>query len=75
MDKQIRRCIPCQSVRPPTHKEQIQPSELSRGPWQYVEMHLQGPYPNNEYVFVIIDRYSRWPELTVFKSTPNAGKL
>ena len=35
-------------------------------------MDFQGPYPNNEYVFVIIDRYSRWPELTVFRNPPNA---
>ena len=37
-----------------------------------MEMDFKGPYPNNEYVFVIIDRYSRWPELTVFKNPPNA---
>ena len=45
---------------------------LPEGPWQYVEMDFQGPYPNNEYIMVMIDRYSRWPEVSVFKNAPNA---
>ena len=45
VEKQIRQCLPCQSVRPPIHKEPIQPSKLPQGPWQYVEMDFQGPYP------------------------------
>ena len=72
VEKQVKRCLPCQSVRPANHHEPVQPSQLPDGPWQYVEMDFQGPYPNNEYLLVMIDRYSRWPEVSVFKNPPNA---
>ena len=76
MDSQVesktKRCIPCQAVQPATHKEPIKPKELPDGPWQRVEMESsQGPYPNGEYIFVMIDQYSRWPEIKVLKRAPN----
>ena len=36
-------------------------------------MDFQGPYPNGEYIFIMIDRYSRWPEMTWFRNAPNAN--
>ena len=69
VESKVASCIPCQTVQPPCHKEPIKPSEL---PWQYLEMDFQGPYPGGEYMFVVIDRYSRWPEVTVFNKAPNA---
>ncbi|CAB4040783.1 uncharacterized protein K02A2.6-like [Paramuricea clavata] len=39
----------------------------------YVEMDFQGPYPNGEYIFIMIDRYSRWPEMAWFRNAPNAN--
>ncbi|CAB4026070.1 putative protein K02A2.6-like protein [Paramuricea clavata] len=40
---------------------------------QYVEMDFQGPYPNGEYIFIMIDRYSRWSEMAWFRNAPNAN--
>ena len=39
-------------------EQRSEASELPKGPWQFVEMDFQGPYPNGEYTFVMIDRYS-----------------
>ena len=71
-EKQTETCLPCQTVRTPTHQEPIKPSALPEGPWQYVEMDFQGPYPSGEYIFVMIDRYSHWPEMAFFNKAPNA---
>ena len=35
-------------------------------------MDFQGPYPNGEYIFVVIDRYSHWPEIAFFRQPPTA---
>ena len=42
------------------------------GPWQEIEMDFQGPYPLGEYIFVMIDRYTRWPEVEFMRSPPNS---
>ena len=63
VENQIRGCLPCQAVQPAHNNQPIKPLKLPTGPWQYVEMDSQGPYPNGEYIFIMIDRYSRWPEM------------
>ena len=73
VENQIRGCLSCQAIQPAHNNQPIKPSELPTGPWQYVEMDFQGPYPNEEYIFIMIDRYSRWPELAWFRNAPNAN--
>ncbi|XP_028415680.1 uncharacterized protein K02A2.6-like [Dendronephthya gigantea] len=73
VENQVRGCLPCQAVQPANNNQPIKPSELPTGPWQYVEMDFQGPYPNGEYIFIMIDRYSRWPEMAWFRKAPNAN--
>jgi hypothetical protein len=36
-------------------------------------MDFQGPYPQGEYIFVMIDRYTRWPEAKIMGKAPTAG--
>jgi len=65
----IKHCIPCQSS---TAKEQLEPykiSTLPRETWDKVSIDFSGPYSNGEYVLVVIDEYSRYPELEVVCST------
>ena len=73
VESQVRKCLPCQAVQPASNEQPIKPSDLPEGPWQYVEMDFQGPYPNGEYIFIMMDRYSRWPEMAFFRSAPNAN--
>ena len=47
-------------------------SKLPRGPWDKVSVDFSGPYPNGEYLLVVIDEYSRFPEIEIVRST--AGK-
>ena len=65
----VKRCIPCQAS---TAKEQLVPykmSTLPRGPWDKVSIDFSGPYPNGEYILVVIDEYSLFPELEIVRST------
>ena len=72
VEKQVMRCLPCQAVQEIANEQPIKPNELPTGPWQYVEMDFQGPYPTGEYVFAMVDRYTRWPEIEVLRSAPDA---
>ena len=46
-------------------------SKLSalRVPWEILHIDLCGPVPSNEYLLVLIDRHSRYPELEIVRST------
>ena len=55
VENKVRECLPCQAVQPASNEQPIKPSELPSGPWQYVEMDFQGPYPNGDYIFIMID--------------------
>ena len=59
-------------MQPSRHHEPIKASELPKGPWQFVEMDFQGPYLDGKYIFVMIDRYSHWPEIAFFRQPPTA---
>lgn len=72
IEGKIGRCVTCQAVQDKNLTQPIKPHELPEGPWQILEMDFQGPYPNGEYVFVMVDRYSRWPECRVLKRAPDA---
>ena len=42
---------------------------LPSGPWMEVAVNLTGPFPSGEYILVITDEYSRFPEVDVISST------
>ena len=73
MDKQVKdeisHCIPCQATTQGNPPEPLQSREMPKGPWQTLHLDFYGPLPTNEYLFVTIDSYSRYPEVEVVKST------
>ncbi|XP_033126935.1 uncharacterized protein K02A2.6-like, partial [Anneissia japonica] len=44
-------------------------SSMPDGPWQRLHIDFCGPLPTGEYLLVVIDRYSRYPEVEIVKST------
>ncbi|KAJ8034491.1 hypothetical protein HOLleu_21353 [Holothuria leucospilota] len=64
----IRQCHACQVVNKAAQAEPIQPSKLPEGPWEDLAVDLCGPFPSGEYIIVLTDYYSRWPEATVLHS-------
>lgn len=45
------------------------PTELPTAPWQHLAADLLGPLPSGDYVFVVVDYYSRFVEIEFTKST------
>ena len=64
----IAKCIPCQAVGTNT-KEPIGSTEMPERPWDTLHMDFYGPLPSGEYLLVVIDRYSRFPEVEDLRST------
>ena len=73
IERKVKTCLQCQAVQEGPGEQPIKPNELPSGPWQQVEMDFQGPYPAGEYIFVMIDRYTRWPEAKIMGKAPTAG--
>ncbi|CAB4005564.1 uncharacterized protein K02A2.6-like, partial [Paramuricea clavata] len=65
----LERCLPCQAVGKPPPPEPLAMTEMPKGPWEMVHLDFYGPLPTGEYLLVVIDRYSRYPEVEIVRST------
>ena len=64
-------CLACQAVTPSKSSpvEPLQMTPLPRGPWKMLAMDFLGPFPSSDYLLVVIDEHSRFPEVEIVKST------
>ena len=58
-------CYPCQLVGARPSPETIRSTPLPQGPWDEIAIDLCGPLPNGESLLVVIDYFSRWPEVVM----------
>ena len=65
----IRNCIPCQANNATNHPAPLKMNELPPKPWHTVHVDFCGPFPTGEYTLVVIDAYSRFPEVDIVTST------
>ena len=72
IEQKVKKCRQCQAVQDDNLEQPIKPRILPDGPWQQLEMDFQGPYPTGQYIFVVIDRHTRWPEVKILKRAPDA---
>ena len=70
-EERIRNCHPCQASTLKNSKplEPLKMTPLPSGPWKEVSIEFAGPYPSGEYIMVVIDEYSRFPEVEILAST------
>ena len=64
----IAKYMPCQAVGT-NAKEPIINTEMPERPWDTLYMDFCGPLPSGNYLLVVIDRYCRFPEVDVVRST------
>ena len=69
VEEMIAKCIPCQATGPPNRPEPLQMNVLPPSPWHTVHIDFCGPFPTGEYLLVVIDAYSRFPEVDIVSST------
>lgn len=70
----VANCLPCQAAthRPVQHLEPLQMTQLPTHPWKQVSVDFCGPFKTGEHILVVIDDYSRFPEIEIVHSTSAA---
>ena len=68
-------CLACQANGPNTKPDPLQMSPLPPTPWHTVHIDFCGPFPTGEYLLVVIDAYSRFPEVDIVHSTAAKGTI
>ena len=71
----ITSCLPCQLVGLPKPPAPLQPTQLPPKPWHTVNMDFLGPLPSGEMLLVVIDQYSRFPEVELLRSTAASATI
>ena len=73
MDEQVRteleHCLACQATAQPNHPEPIKTAPMPNRPWDEVKIDFYGPLPTGQYILVVIDCYSRFPEIEILTTT------
>ena len=65
----IKHCHACQSLGHGDSPPPLQQHKLPSKPWDRLHMDFCGPFPTRETLFVVIDSYSKFPEVEIMKST------
>ena len=60
-------CHGCQLVSQPLKPEPMTRTEFPFAPWQHLGADLLGPLPSGDYIFVVVDYYSRFFEMEFTK--------
>ena len=68
----IQNCIVCQANGPEIRPQPLTMTPLPPKPWHTV---ICGPFPTGEYLLVVIDAYSRFPEVEIVHSTAGKGTI
>ena len=69
LEREVKSCLPCQAATPVTTRTPLVMSELLSKPWEHVAIDFCGPFPTGKLAFVVVDEYSRYPELEIVTST------
>ena len=65
----------CQVTSHPPRPEPMCPTELPGERWPQLAIDVCGPFPTGEYIVVVTDYYSRWPEAKILKTVTSANIL
>ena len=65
----IQNCLPCQPATLKNCQEPLKMTELPLGHWEHFAVDFKGPLPWASYLLVVIDKYSRFVEIEITKST------
>ena len=71
VEELVKGWVPCQATNhdPKPASEPLQMSPLPQGPWQELSMDFCSPFPNGDYLLVVTDDFSWFPEVEILRST------
>ena len=79
IDREIERlistCHACQVTSKPSSPPPVTMTPLPRGPWEKLCADLCGPFPSGDYLFVLVDYYSRYPVVDIIRSVTTAAVI
>jgi len=72
--EKVDNCLACQAATTQgtcnqSCPEPLKMMQLTRGRWKEVAIDFTGPFPSGDYLLVVIDEYSRFPEVEIVTST------
>ena len=67
--EEVGTCIACQATGQQNPQKPLQPTPLPDGPWQELKIDFYGPLPEGQYLLVVIDTSSRYPEVELVTTT------
>lgn len=65
----IHPCVACQATVNTPLQEPLQSTQFPNGQWESLAVDYYGPLPSGDYVLIVIDKYSRFPEIDFTSST------
>ncbi|XP_056016954.1 uncharacterized protein K02A2.6-like [Ostrea edulis] len=69
VEKTCRSCHGCQLVSAPSKPEPMIRTQLLDAPWEQLAADFMGPLPSGDYLFVLVDYYSKYKVVEVMRST------
>ncbi|XP_014676330.1 PREDICTED: uncharacterized protein K02A2.6-like [Priapulus caudatus] len=77
VEERIKQCLPCQAATANNAEgpEPLKMTTLHCGPWKEVAVDFGGPFPTGEYLLVVVDEYSRFPEVELETSTSSKATI
>ena len=64
----VKNCLACQANTLVTQSEPLRMSELPEAPWHNICADFYGPFQTDEYLLVIIDKYTRYPVVEMVRA-------
>ena len=75
VDKKIASCLACQASTSTPTRNLLKPTPLPDRPWQRVAADFWGPLSSGQHLLVVIDEYSRYPEVEITSSTSGPATI
>lgn len=71
----VRKCNGCTLVSAPSVPEPMKRRELPLAPWIDVAIDFMGPLPSGDYLFVMVDYFSRYKEVKIMRNITAANTI
>ena len=75
VENTVMNCLPCQANSGTGNKEPLKMTNIPSEPWREVSVDFCGPFKTGEYLLVVMDDYSRFPEVEIVYSTSTKATL
>ncbi len=75
VETEIRGCIPCLATTNEKSRPPLKMTVLPLEPWEKLSMDFCGPFPSGEYLLVVVDDHSRFPEVDIIGTTSGKATI